>query len=102
MLGPKKGIKGRAKRVYMLFSPSRETRLGPLAAATTHHPHRQPNKFPMMMTTIMNPVSPATVNSPKRSLPSPTKSAMATVKKQSTSSSPGMIYAQYNFVHVIL
>ena len=75
----------------MLFSPSRETRLGPLAAATTHHPHRQPNKFPMMMTTIMNPVSTATVNSPKRSLPSPTKSATATLKKQSTSSSPGMI-----------
>ena len=75
----------------MLFSPSRETRLGPLAAATTHHPHRQPNKFPMMMTTIMNPVSTATVNSPKRSLPSPTKSATATLKKQSSSSSPGMI-----------
>ena len=73
------------------FLSYRETRLGPLAAATTHHPHRQPNKFPMMMTTIMNPVSPATVNSPKRSLPSPTKSATVTVKKQSTSSSPGMI-----------
>lgn len=71
----------------------RETRLGPLAA-TTHHPHRQPNKFPMMMTTMMNPVNPAAavVNSPKRSLPSPTKSAAAAsmvVKKQSTSSSPG-------------